>query len=473
MAASMPTRRRTWPAWSRHPSPTGAQHHVGVNELFFSTTDRLGVIEQANSVFVRLSGYQRDELVGAPHNIIRHPMMPGAAFRVMWDTLEAGEPFGAYVHNMASTGSRYDVFATITPLRGGYLSVRARPMCPDVLQLVDSLYGETWQLEQELRAQGLSRHQAAEQGVQKLAGMIAAAGIGTYNDFLMDALPREVEAREAAGEVCPERPYATGPLRHMLDTVWQLHQQLGHWMADLSRLDEQVNAVQAGARDLLRVSAEASSTAQLISSVEGLPFDFMPLMMPLQLWTEMDTEVRVVVDQLITQLDQASASASRTRFRIALARLHATMIGNFIAELIDGLPGARDAAPAIGLLTQAISEGIGVLEAQSRQHAALSSQVSEDIDQVAGLMQMPIDLLGSWIKASDRELPASIAELVPRVTQQVQETNWAIGRLRELGGALHGWTMPDPSPLQHTVAELSHTAARLARQHNQQPGVGQ
>ncbi len=338
-------------------------------------------------------------------------------------------------------------------------------MCADVLQLVDSLYRETWQLEQALHAQGLNRHQAAEQGVQKLAGMIAAAGIGTYNDFLMDALPREVEAREAAGEVCPRRPYATGPLRHMLDTVWQLHQQLGHWMADLSRLGEQVNAVQAGAKDLLRISAEASSTAQLISSVEGLPFDFMPLMMPLQLWTKMDIEVRAVADQLITQLDHASASASRTRFRIALARLHATMVGNFIAELIDGVPGARDAAPAIGLLTQAISEGIEVLDAQSRQHVELSSQVSEDIDQVAGLMQMPIDLLGSWIKASDRELPGSIADLVPRVTQQVQETTWAIGRLRELGGALHGWTMPDPAPLQRTVAELSHTAAGLTGRH--------
>lgn len=129
----------SWPALAQHPTPTGAEHQVGVNELFFSTTNRVGVIEEANSVFVRLSGYDRDELLGAPHNIIRHPMMPGGAFRVMWDTLATGEPFGAYVHNMAHNGSRYDVFATITPLRGGYLSVRTRPMCTEVMAVVDTL----------------------------------------------------------------------------------------------------------------------------------------------------------------------------------------------------------------------------------------------------------------------------------------------------------------------------------------------
>lgn len=462
----MGSEQKTWPAWRGHRPPTGAQHQVGVNELFFSTTDRLGVIEHANSVFVRLSGFERDELLGAPHNIIRHPMMPGGAFRVMWDTLAAGEPFGAYVHNMANSGSRYDVFATITPLRGGYLSVRTRPMCTDVLQLVDTLYTEAWQLEQALRAQGLTRHEAAEQGAQKLAAMIAAAGIGTYNDFLMDALPREIEAREAAGEICPQRPQASGPLRQMLDAVGAMHEQLSAWMADLSLLSVQVNAVQDGTRDLLRVSAEASQTSRAIQSIEGLPFDFMPLMMPLQLWSEMDAEVRTLADQLISQLSQASASAARTRFRIALARLHATMIGNFIAELIDGVPGAHDAAPAIGLLTQAISEGIEVLDAQSRQHVELSSQVSGDIEQVAGLMQMPIDLLGSWINSAHRELPASIADLVPKVTQQVADTTAAIGGLRELGRELQHYQMPDSALLTQTVADLGVTAASFTGQLN-------
>lgn len=234
-------------------------------------------------------------------------------------------------------------------------------------------------------------------------------------------------------------------------------------MADLARLSAQVDAVTAATEQLVRLSAEASQTSTAISSVAGLPFDFMPLMMPLKLWTEMDGEVRALADELISQLKQASASAARTRFRIALARLHTTMIGNFTAELIDGVPGALAAAPAIGLLTAAIDEGIDVLDAQSRDHLALTARASQDIDQVAGLMQMPIDLLDSWIRSSDRELPASIADLVPKVTGQIADTKVAIGRLRELGANLRGWQLPDSAQLKQTVAQLGqlHRPAEL------------
>ena len=120
--------------------PSGEQHEVGVDELFFSTTDAKGVIEEANSVFVRLSRWPREQLIGAAHNIIRHQMMPGGAFRLMWQTLESGRPFAAYVHNLANNGSRYDVFATITPLDDGYLSVRTRPMCPVPFGAAEQIY---------------------------------------------------------------------------------------------------------------------------------------------------------------------------------------------------------------------------------------------------------------------------------------------------------------------------------------------
>lgn len=73
-----------------------AEHHVqevGVDDLFFSTTDHRGVVTDFNDVFVRLSRFPAEELNGAAHNVIRHPAMPGGVFRVMWDTLHAGEPF--------------------------------------------------------------------------------------------------------------------------------------------------------------------------------------------------------------------------------------------------------------------------------------------------------------------------------------------------------------------------------------------
>ena len=87
---------------------------VQIDELFFSTTDRRRVITGANTVFGALSHYTRAELIGAPHNIVRHPEMPGGAFAIMWDRLLTGHPMVAYVKNLASDGSSYWVFATIT-----------------------------------------------------------------------------------------------------------------------------------------------------------------------------------------------------------------------------------------------------------------------------------------------------------------------------------------------------------------------
>ena len=135
------------------PQVTGAVHEVGVDQLFFSTTDARGVIRHSNNVFIvfiELSRYRRDELSGAPHNIIRHPEMPGGAFKAMWDTLKAGSPFAAYVRNLAADGSEYDVFATVTPLSdGGYLSVRTRPVCSDLFDTACAIYRDARSIEDQ------------------------------------------------------------------------------------------------------------------------------------------------------------------------------------------------------------------------------------------------------------------------------------------------------------------------------------
>lgn len=156
------------------PAPSGAVHEVGVDELFFSTTDARGVIERSNDVFVRLSHYEREQLGGAPHNIIRHPEMPGGAFRAMWDTLESGAPFAAYVRNLAANGSEYDVLATVTPLPGGgYLSVRTRPVVDELYTTATAVYADARTLEDERLAAGAGR----------ILELLAGEGLEDYESF--------------------------------------------------------------------------------------------------------------------------------------------------------------------------------------------------------------------------------------------------------------------------------------------------
>src|SRR5690606_2695183 len=100
-------------------------------EQLVSTTDLRGVITYANEIFCKVAGYSADELVGKNHNIVRHPDMPKAAFKDLWERLQAGQPWRGAVKNRCKDGRYYWVDAYVTPIyqQGkivGYQSVRTR-----------------------------------------------------------------------------------------------------------------------------------------------------------------------------------------------------------------------------------------------------------------------------------------------------------------------------------------------------------
>ena len=102
------------------------------NQFIFSRTDVKGVITEANEAFCNVSGYTREEMVGQPHNMVRHPDMPEAAFKDMWSDLKTGRPWRGIVKNRRKDGGFYWVVANVSPVREngqivGYQSVRSRP----------------------------------------------------------------------------------------------------------------------------------------------------------------------------------------------------------------------------------------------------------------------------------------------------------------------------------------------------------
>ncbi|MEN0072786.1 MAG: methyl-accepting chemotaxis protein [Paracraurococcus sp.] len=105
---------------------------VPETEVLVSGTDTGGRILFANPAFVEVSGFTIEELEGSPHNLVRHPHMPQAAFRDLWSTLKAGRPWEGLVKNRAKNGDFYWVRANVTPLVEsgqvtGYISIRTRP----------------------------------------------------------------------------------------------------------------------------------------------------------------------------------------------------------------------------------------------------------------------------------------------------------------------------------------------------------
>lgn len=95
--------------------PSGKEIFFDEDEIIVSKTDLKGRITYANPVFIRLAGYNEKDLMGAPHSLIRHPDMPRCVFKLLWDTLQAGDEIFAYVVNMAKNGDHYWVFAHVTP----------------------------------------------------------------------------------------------------------------------------------------------------------------------------------------------------------------------------------------------------------------------------------------------------------------------------------------------------------------------
>jgi aerotaxis receptor len=102
------------------------------DQFIYSRTDLKGQIAETNDAFCEISGFSRQEMLGQPHNIVRHPDMPSAAFDDMWRTLKAGLPWRALVKNRRKDGGFYWVVANVSPVREngqvtGYQSVRSRP----------------------------------------------------------------------------------------------------------------------------------------------------------------------------------------------------------------------------------------------------------------------------------------------------------------------------------------------------------
>ena len=89
------------------PEPVDSEIVLDPKRYIVSKTDRKGVIEYGNEYFVEISGYKESELIGSPHNLIRHPDMPKVAFKLMWERILKGENFMAIVKNLAKDGRYY------------------------------------------------------------------------------------------------------------------------------------------------------------------------------------------------------------------------------------------------------------------------------------------------------------------------------------------------------------------------------
>jgi PAS domain S-box-containing protein len=164
--------------------PTQQERLMRDDDFIISKTDLKGRISYCNRIFIEFSGYSEQELLGAQHNIIRHPDMPRGVFKFLWDTLGAGNECFAYVKNMSKDGSFYWVLANVTPNLDqsgepeGYFSARRKPNRGAVSALSD-LYRQM--LAEEHRA---GPRDACDASLGLLTSVLKQKGV-SYEQFIL------------------------------------------------------------------------------------------------------------------------------------------------------------------------------------------------------------------------------------------------------------------------------------------------
>jgi len=169
------------------PPLTGKERFLAPDDIIVNKTDTKGRITYANLTFLNIADYTEKEVIGQPHNIVRHPDMPRSVFKLLWDTIADGNEIFAYVLNRAKNGDHYWVFAHVTPTfdtKGTIVGYHSSRRCPQrkAVEAVMPVYREL--LNEEARHS--NPKEAAAAGVELLTHKFIGAG-GSY-EYLVFSL---------------------------------------------------------------------------------------------------------------------------------------------------------------------------------------------------------------------------------------------------------------------------------------------
>jgi len=412
------------------PTPTAGastEQPFEADELFFSATDRKGIITSGNSVFVRVSAYGRDELVGRAHNIVRHPDMPCAVFQVLWDYLEAGRPIAAYVKNLAKNGNHYWVVATVAPTEdGGYLSVRIKPTA-GILAVVDPLYAQVRAHERALEAAGRPRKEVIASGVELLVELVGEAGFASYDDLMRHFLPAELAQRDAAlGHV------VAGGLTGVGGDCLALKRALDRVFAQLDRYAELERGLDGKAEHLAGMAESARLSAlNATISASRLGEDGRVLAAIAMLMRREAGETEEAIRAAAHAVEPTREATGDVGFDVCLAKIQAEMALSFLDEIAGG-GGDEDAETNVRLLLTAAARSASTLDSK----LATARQLIDDLGQAVDAVTQKLRMLDALRVGGDVEAAhLTDAERFRVLFAQIRgEVDGAAADLRHLAG---------------------------------------
>ncbi|WP_018917787.1 methyl-accepting chemotaxis protein [Vreelandella zhanjiangensis] len=352
------------------------------NDFLVSRTDLKGRITYTNPAFIEMSGFTHDELIGAPHNIIRHPDMPSAAFENLWKTVQAGDTWRGLVKNRCKNGDHYWVDASVTPIVEneqviGYASVRVQASREAIKQAEQvyaeiregrnkRLYLDKGRIRQRGLGQRLKRIQFNTVRA-KLVGMILVAvalllvsgGLGLYglnasserldqlnNDGLRDVIRLQQIDQTIANTrqemIEPERMQLINERFEIGETIEQRVEDVATvWQAYYSRTVNNTPLAREFNEQLQTFLDEGMGQAASVLQAEETYQAFTGLDAVIQVMSEEGQALSESVNQLIAQKQQAAevmaAEAGEAQNSIIIAQAVVLSIGLVLLVLIGFL----------------------------------------------------------------------------------------------------------------------------------------
>jgi len=173
------------------PIPIDEEIKFSKKKFIVSKTDKKGIITFVNKNFCEVSGYTEDELIGAPHNIVRHPDMPRAIFFLIWSSLLRGEPVSGVIKNLAKSGKYYWVIADLDVKKDANGNIKSliafrRSAPQQVIDVMEELYATMLSIEKKRGIEGALAY---------LEAYLEEKGM-TYDEFLVDLVtPKGILAK--------------------------------------------------------------------------------------------------------------------------------------------------------------------------------------------------------------------------------------------------------------------------------------
>ena len=444
----------------------GNERRFGAEDLFFSTTDTKGVIRRTNRVFDSLSRYTTEELVGSPHNIIRHDDMPAGAFKLMWDELEQGRSSCVYVLNRAKDGLDYWVFATVVPLADGYLSVRVRPTNHAMFTPIKEIYSRVRAAERAYAEEGHGGREVAERGAALLTEELAELQYHDLHNFARAALPRELALLVVEGVRVPPRAESDNPMFAVLQAVAAIERDTDELIYQLGEYQELINGLGSWAGGVRSVINRANRVGVLMGEVTS-PDGESSVPTVSERVKERSAQAVEVLRQLNSSLVALYEAASEVRFRSSMMRLHTLMAGIFATAVLDG---EEESADAIGDLAEAMLSDLESLVPSCQEAADLAERLEGDLRGVVSNLDRVKRPFQRWIRAlqdegaqalvDDVDAEAALQEAVAVGEQGFPET----ASLAELAAKARGVVVTLDEPvIRERVATVRQTLSQLGR----------